>query len=202
MTDSLDARLDQILPRVIADDFLSGRGIGNEIAYYIFDYPADHELAVRDHLAFLLQHIPRHRPGLHVLHVDLFDLVIDMLRARKLLDKAFALQLAKTDEGFRKTLAAPLAIDKVARALAERAAARPHDLILISGVGSAYPMVRVRALLGALQAHIDRKPLVVFYPGEWDRLTLRLFGKSTLQSDTMVQENRRSKKYYRAFRLV
>ena len=38
MSDSLNERLNRILPRIISDDFLSGRGIGNEIAFYIFDY--------------------------------------------------------------------------------------------------------------------------------------------------------------------
>ena len=32
MSDSLHECLNQILPRVISDEFLSGRGIGNEIA--------------------------------------------------------------------------------------------------------------------------------------------------------------------------
>ena len=42
MSDGLTERLNKILPRVIADDFLSGRGIGNEIAFYIFDLSLIH----------------------------------------------------------------------------------------------------------------------------------------------------------------
>ena len=38
---------------------LGGRGLGNEIAFYIFDYPPQQELRVRDHVRFLLEHIPR-----------------------------------------------------------------------------------------------------------------------------------------------
>ena len=40
MSDSLTERLNQILARVTSPAFLSGQGIGNEIACYIFDYPA------------------------------------------------------------------------------------------------------------------------------------------------------------------
>ena len=47
MSDPLNERLNKILPRVISDDFLSGSGIGNEIAFYIFDYPPEDELRVR-----------------------------------------------------------------------------------------------------------------------------------------------------------
>jgi hypothetical protein len=34
---TLGERLNKILPRIISDEFLSGSGIGNEIAFYIFD---------------------------------------------------------------------------------------------------------------------------------------------------------------------
>ena len=59
----MNERLNKILPRVISDDFLSGSGIGNEIAFYIFDYPPEDELRVRDYLRILLDHIPKQKPG-------------------------------------------------------------------------------------------------------------------------------------------
>ena len=59
MSDPLNERLNKILPRVISDEFLSGSGIGNEIAFYIFDYPPEDELRVRDHIRSLLDHIPK-----------------------------------------------------------------------------------------------------------------------------------------------
>jgi hypothetical protein len=37
MTDRLTDRLNEILPKITSDDFLSSRGLGNEIAFYIFD---------------------------------------------------------------------------------------------------------------------------------------------------------------------
>ena len=85
MSDPLNERLNQILPRLISDDFLSGSGIGNEIAFYLFDYPPEDELRVRDYLHTLLDHLPKQRHGLRVKHVNLFDLVLDYLKDRKLL---------------------------------------------------------------------------------------------------------------------
>ena len=98
MSDSLNERLNQILPRVTSDDFLSGSGIGNEVAFYIFDYPPEEELRVRDFLRVLLDHIPRQKPGLRVKHVNLFDFVLDYLKARKLLDKAIQMQREKGND--------------------------------------------------------------------------------------------------------
>ena len=59
MSDPLNERLNKILPRVISDDFLSGSGIGNEIAFYIFDYPPEDELRVRDYLRTLARPHPQ-----------------------------------------------------------------------------------------------------------------------------------------------
>ena len=50
MSGALPNRLNQILPRVTSEAFLSSEGIGNEIACYIFDYPAEEELQVREHI--------------------------------------------------------------------------------------------------------------------------------------------------------
>ena len=64
MSDPLNDRLNKILPRLVSDDFLGGSGLGNEIAFYIFDYSPEEELRVREHVAHLLEHIPRQKPGL------------------------------------------------------------------------------------------------------------------------------------------
>jgi hypothetical protein len=98
MSDPLNERLNKILPRVISDDFLSGSGIGNEIAFYIFDYPPEDELRVRDYLRTLLDHIPKQKHGLRVKYIDLFDFVMDYLKRRKLFDKAIQMQREKGDE--------------------------------------------------------------------------------------------------------
>ena len=100
----LHERLNRILPRILSDDFLSGSGIGNEIAFYIFDYPPEDELRVRDHLRTLLEHIPKHRPELRVRHINLFEFVIEYLQSRKLLDKAMQMQQQKGNEALRKEI--------------------------------------------------------------------------------------------------
>ena len=84
MRDSLTQRLNQILPKLTSDDFLSTRGIGNEIAFYIFDYAPENELRIREHIRFLLDHLPKNRPGLRVTHVNLFDFLIHYLKERNL----------------------------------------------------------------------------------------------------------------------
>src|SRR5207302_10864602 len=97
MTDGLTDRLNQILPTITSDAFLCGKGLGNEIAFYIFDYPPEAELSVSEHLQFVLDHLPRTRPGLRVCHVHLQDFVLTYIRQRHLIDKAIAMQQTKGD---------------------------------------------------------------------------------------------------------
>ena len=104
MNDPLTHRLNQILPKLTSDDFLSARGIGNEIAFYIFDYAPEDELRIREYIRFLVDHLPKNRSGLRVAHVNLFDFLIHYLKERNLLEKSFRLQREKGNDALLKAL--------------------------------------------------------------------------------------------------
>lgn len=190
MSDSLTERLNEILPRITSDDFLAGRGIGNEIAFYIFDYPPEHELRVREHVQFLLDQMPKVKPGLRVVHVNLLQFVVDHLRSRKLLDKTFELQKQKGDAFVLKHLEKILHPEKLAPLFAEQVQPDEQDLVLVTGVGSVWPLLRTHSLLSNLHPVMGKTPLVMFYPGRYDGQLLKLFGKVKNQH------------YYRAFKLI
>lgn len=204
MSEALNARLNKILPRVTSDEFLSGSGIGNEIGFYIFDYPPEDELRVRDFLRTLLDHIPKQKHGLRVREVNLFDFVLDYLKSRNLLEKVIHLQREKGDGPTKKALLGPLNVkDKLIPFFCDTVQPAQQDLVIVSGVGNAYPLIRTSTLLTNLQPVMGRTPLVVFYPGKYDNLTLRLFGKlrlsATFEGDAV---GKKSENYYRAFKLI
>jgi len=190
MSAGLQERLNQILPRITSDDFLSGAGIGNEIAFYIFDYPPEEELIIREHVRFLIEHVPKAKPGLKVTHVNLFDLVLDYLRSRNLLGRSLQMQREKGDEALMKALRAALHENKLAQVFEQAARPTENDLVLVSGVGSVWPLLRSHTLLNNLHPIMGETPLVMFYPGRYDGQSLRLFGKL------------KNNNYYRAFKLV
>jgi len=190
MNDSLTQRLNEVLPKITSSEFLSGKGLGNEIAFYIFDYPPEEELRIREYIQFLMLHIPKHRPGLRVKHVNLFGLIIDHLKQRSLLERCFQMQKEKSDEAVEKALQSPLKPEKLVQLFSEVAQPQDQDLVVISGVGSVWPLVRSHTLLNNLQTVMGQTPLVMFYPGRYDGQTLRLFGKI------------KSNNYYRAFKLI
>lgn len=186
----LDERLNKILEKVTSDDFLGGQGLGNEVPFYAFDYPPQDEMQVREHVRFLEGAISKRRPGLKVAFINLFELLLEMLNNRKLMDKSIDLQAQKGDEALQKALKAPLDAGKVAKELVDRYPPSEFGLLVINGVGSAYPLIRTHNLLNNLQPFMGQTPLVVFYPGLYDGQSLKLFGQLG------------EKPYYRAFRLV
>ena len=68
-----------------------------------------------------------------------------------------------------------------------------NSIVLITGVGKAFPIVRSHTILNNLQSIFRRNPVATTYPGRYaikERMTMRLFER--LDDDN----------YYRAFPLV
>jgi hypothetical protein len=188
---SLEERLNQILPKISSDEFLNSKGLGNEIGFWIFDYPPEREMEMRDFLTrTVLANLNKSQPPIRAGVINLFDLVIQLLQERKLLDKAIEMQRTKGDEAVMAALRPVLKEDKLAQKVVSLVDLDQIDVLILWGVGSAYPMLRTHTLLSALHPLIRRTPLLMFYPGRYDGYSLRLFNK--LSEDH----------YYRAFRLV
>ncbi|MDO8264480.1 MAG: DUF1788 domain-containing protein [Gallionella sp.] len=191
MTLSLDERLNQILPRLTSRDFLDSKGLGNEIGFWIFDYPPEREMDVRSFVSgTVLPALAKQVPPLKVARVDLFKLVTELLQERKLFDKAIAMQASKGNDSTLAALRSVLKEDKLAQKIASQFDIPGLDLMILTGIGSVYPMLRTHTLLSALHPIMGNTPLLMFFPGRYDGHSLRLF-------NTLAEDH-----YYRAFRLV
>lgn len=197
VNNSLAKRLNQVFDRLTSDQLLSGRGLGNEIAFYLFDYPAEAELEVRQFLVTLTGRIASEREDLGVTHLDLLDEVFAYLESRRLLEKSEDLEKRVGTEQLLKNFAGVVSAQKLADWLVAAHELPKQDLVLLSGVGRIWPMVRAHSLLNCLHALMTETPLVLFYPGEFDGTSLRLFGDSSTSSSAASDDP-----YYRAFSLV
>ncbi|MGK5090536.1 DUF1788 domain-containing protein [Deltaproteobacteria bacterium TL4] len=190
MDAKLKQRWNQVLSRLQSDELQNNKGLGNEIGFYIFDYPPEYELEIRESLEIMIQQLNKNKPDLKVKHVNLFTLLCEYLEKRKLLQPAIKLQSEKGNTAVMKALKGPLHEEKVAQYFLESVSPNDSDLVLISGVGNVYPMLRTHTMLNNFHPLMQGTPLVMFYPGIYDGQQMRLFGK--LKEDH----------YYRAFRLV
>jgi hypothetical protein len=90
--------------------------------------------------------------------------VIELLESRKLLDKVIALQAQKGNDAALTALKGVLNQEKLAQRIVAQHRPDELDLMLFTGVGAAYPLVRSHSLLNALHPLMKNTPLLVFFP--------------------------------------
>lgn len=184
----LQSRLDRVLERIESTEFLNNKGLGNEIGFYVFDYPAERELLVRQHLGFLTDKL--NNRGYRFAHINIFEAIIQLLQEEDVLEDAFELQKSEGDDALREALKGVLGQEDIARFIVKQIKPEEQQFVLLSGLGSAWPLIRGHSLLNALHAAMGYTPLVLFYPGTYNGLELHPFGLIG------------SSNYYRAFQLV
>ncbi|STE88780.1 Domain of uncharacterised function (DUF1788) [Escherichia coli] len=158
----LEYRLSQIQSRINEDRFLKNNGSGNEIGFWIFDYPAQCELQVREHLKYLLRHLEKdHKFAC----LNVFQIIINMLNERGLFERVCQQEVKVGTETLKKQLAGPLNQKKIADFIAKKVDLAAQDFVILTGMGNAWPLVRGHELMSALQDVMGFTPLLMFYPG-------------------------------------
>lgn len=185
-------RLDKILPLIMDKRFRENKGLGNEIGFYIFDYDPKDELIVRNHIAFLKQKVNIDGSGITIREFDLFDIIIAILSDKGYLEKVLAMEKEKGTATIltplKKTLRLTQQNDLIVNHIKNNT--HPNDIVFLTGVGKAWPIIRSHSILNALHAVIEDVPLIMFYPGTYSGQDLHLF-------DEISDQN-----YYRAFKLI
>lgn len=189
---NLNKRLDLIEPKILDKSFRTGRGTANEVNFWIFDYDAEDEMAIRAHVDFLVGRVNSKYDDVQIKCFDLYELLLDVLREKKYLDRVIEMEQAKGSEAIinpiKKTLRLTLEGDLVIAKIIENLVPET-DVIFLTGVGKAWPIIRSHTILNNLHSKVDKNPLVMFFPGNYTN-ELRLFGEIT-------DDN-----YYRAFKLI
>ena len=166
--------------------------MGNEVGYYIFDYPAKDELVVRERVNYIRNKNDNSFDGFKVVVFDLYDIIINILTEKGYLDKCFEFEKTKGFDRIIKavgnTLRTTAADSLIVNYIKERTV--DNSVIFIVGIGKCYPILRSHTVLNNLHQVMDNVPVVMFYPGKYDEQELVLFGE--IKDDN----------YYRAFKLV
>lgn len=189
---TIDERLDEILPKITDPSFRENKGLGNEVGYHIFDYEPQYEMLVRNHVAFIKERINNEPSTQRIVAFDLYEIVLEILEGKGYLQKNFDMEQKKGSDhvlnATRKSLRLTLNNDLVIKYIADRV--QEDDIIFITGIGKAFPVIRSHVILNNLYKAAGQNPVVLFFPGRYDGQELMLFGE-------IKDEN-----YYRAFQLV
>lgn len=187
----INQRLDEILPKIVEPNFRKNKGLGNEIGFYIFDYSPEYELLVRNRVKFIKENT-KSAYGLNIVEFDLYEIILELLKAKGYLEKNFKMEekrgseqvFTATKKALRLTLDNDLMVNYIQNRLEDA------DIVFLTGVGKAWPIIRSHTILNNLHRVVEKQPLVMFFPGNYDGGTLMLF--NYLKDDN----------YYRAFQLI
>ncbi len=189
---TIQERLAEILPKITDPSFRENKGMSNEVGYYIFDYDPEHEMIVRDHIAFIKDRVNKEGSDLYIREFDLYEIVIAILEEKGYLQKNFEMEKRRGSafvlNATQKTLRLTLNHDLVIQYMKERV--QPNDIVFITGVGRVFPFIRSHTILNNIHRAVGRLPVVMFFPGKYNGQSLMLFNE--LKDDN----------YYRAFPLV
>jgi hypothetical protein len=183
-------RLERLPATLSHPRFLASEGLGNEIGFHIFAYDPSDEPVVAGYLPRLVRLLQGPEHDVRVLTIDLFELILTLLAERRVLEAALVMEakhgVTQMEKAVRRIVRPEALIPSIRAKLHEQ----NPQLVLLVGVGAAYPLVRSHTILNNLHQVVDRVPLVMFFPGSYDGQELRLF-------DILKDDN-----YYRAFPLL
>lgn len=194
MAKTLDERLREAESVIRQPSFLENKGLGNEVGYYVFDYPAEQELVVRNRIADMKAKFNAPGNSFQIVEFDLYDMVIDILIEKGYLEKCFEFEKRKGFDRITKSVGNMLRISADDSLIVQRIRENTPDrsVVFLTGVGKVYPILRSHKILNNLHQVVDHVPVVMFYPGKYDGQELILFGDKEAKDDN----------YYRAFQLV
>ena len=190
--DTLDIKLDKAEAMIAKPSFRENKGLGNEVGYYIFDYPAEQELYVRERIEYIRKKNEDSTEDFKVVVFDLYDIIIDILKQKCYLEKCYEFEKTKGFERVTKSIGNMLRITAADSLIVNHIKDNTpeNSVVFITGIGKCYPILRSHTVLNNLHQVIDNVPVVMFYPGKYDGQELILFGE--IKDDN----------YYRAFKLV
>ena len=177
MLKTLHDRFDQVEEIISKPTFRENKGLGNEVGYYIFDYPAQFELVVRDRIEQLIVKKEKYTTDFNLMVFDLYDIIISILEDKNYLDKCFKMEARRGFEKVSTAVANLMRITSTEGLIIEYIKNRipENSIIFITGIGKCYPIIRSHTVLNNLHQVIDKVPVVLFYPGEYDGQELILF---------------------------
>ena len=188
---SLNDRFIELEDRMISVESLTRYGTANDMKFYIFDYSPQEEMIIRNEIKKLKGRNP------DIVEFDLYEMMLEIIEEQGYTEDVILAEKDYDKQHLLSEIFQPiLSVEETDNDFLEKFKVVQDDgtkIILVTGVGKSYPVIRSHTILNNLQNIFKRNPVVMMYPGRYETkkaMTLRLF-------DRLDDDN-----YYRAFPLV
>lgn len=170
--------------------FLQMEGLGNEVPFFIYPYPPEDALAVAQIKRRIKNRLSQ--KGIAVREVNLYDLSVEILKARGVWERVLAAERDQDKDDFRELLQGMLDPQlHLAPAIHSKVDEGEFDIFFLTGIGEVFPYIRSHNVLNNLQSVVTGKPMLMFFPGRYEQ-------SDTLGSALVLFGRLKDDQYYRA----
>lgn len=186
--ENLELKFNDLYNKITSKDFLEMKALGGEIPFYITSYNPTQNVKIEENIYYLKNRLKT--SGIEVLEINLYDICLELLEEKNVLEKIFELESKTEKNKLIRMIQRVLDIEKqIVPNIEKKLAENNYNVVFLTGVGYVYPYMRAHSILNNIQSVIKKIPMILFFPGEYNSLSLTLFGK--------LKDNN----YYRAFNL-
>jgi len=185
-------KLQHLREKVQNQDFQHSRGLSNEVSYYILGYEPHDQPMVRESVDNMKHQLTRATAGIDIIEFNVYQIMWTLLDQMGIKEDVIDME---SEDGIdylatqlNNTLGMTDSDNMFVQYMEERL---PQDdvVIFVTGIGEIFPLIRAHKILNTMHQIITRVPVVLFYPGKYDNLSLSMFGE--------IKEDN----YYRAFQI-
>jgi len=190
---SIQVRFEHLLKLIRSERFLKMQGLGNEVPFFICPFSPEETVDFKRIQKQLKNKLEEN--GVRVLAINLYDLAIELLKARGIWQQVMDMEKTTPKEEIKELLQNVLDSEAhLIPAISDKMKNQDFDVMFIGGVGEVFPYIRSHNVLNNLQKTAKNHPTVMFFPGTYIHsieggVSLNLFNR--LHDD----------KYYRAFNI-
>ena len=188
----LNERLDEMEEKVRSPKLRQSSGRANEVNYWVFDYPPEKELEVRERIKYMQNRNSKGGEDFDLVVFDLYDIITDFLEKNDFMEECYKFEQKKGLERITKAVSNSMKINDDDNYIVQyiKDNTPENAVVFLTGVGKCFPILRSHKVLNNLHQAFVRVPVVMFFPGVYNEQELILFGE--IKDDN----------YYRAFKLV
>lgn len=185
-------RLDQMENAIRKPSFRQSIGRANEVNYWVFDYPPEKELEVRERIEYLKKKNARGTEDFTLIVFDLYDMIMDYLDEKDFSNSMIRYEKRRGFDYIVRAVSTSMKMNEDDSVIIEKILEQTPEnaIVFLTGVGKCYPILRSHKILNNLHQSSLKAPVVLFFPGTYTEQELILFNE--IKDDN----------YYRAFKLV
>jgi hypothetical protein len=186
--ESIANRFEHLYKVISDEDFLLMKSLGGEIPFFVAAFEPHQYNEVENAIRGLRNKLDNN--GIPVLELNIFDISIEILNNELGAGEIFDLEKSMDKTEFKEALRSILDINEVLmpriKTIIDASNAR---VFFLTGIGLVFPYIRAHSVLNNLQNVAKKAPTILFFSGNYNGLSLELFG--LLKDDN----------YYRAFNI-